>query len=133
MYSGFLLKIGDEKFNMKYIKEKTYTAYASVQDLDSYRDADGELRRFPLPHVPIKVEFETIPLTGAQYAEIMAMMRRNYTNTLERKLPITAFLPEYNDYISQDAYLVEPQPKVNIIRNNTDVQYDSLRIAFVGY
>lgn len=133
MYSGFLLKIGDEKFNLKYIKEKTYTAYASVQDLDSYRDADGELRRFPLPHVPIKVEFETKPLTGEQYSEIMAMMKRNYINVLERKLPITAFLPEYNDYITQNAYLVEPQPKVNVVKDNTDVQYDSLRIAFVGY
>lgn len=133
MYSGFLLKIGDEKFNMKYIKEKTYTAYASVQDLDSYRDADGELQRFPLPHVPIKVEFETVPLNGEKYAEIMAMMRRNYINTLERKLPITAFLPEYNDYITQNAYLVEPQPKVDIIKDNKDVNYGSLRIAFVGY
>ena len=37
MYSKYLLRIGNDTFPMKYISEKTYTAYASVQDLDSYR------------------------------------------------------------------------------------------------
>ena len=56
---------------MKYIKEKTYKGYVSVQDLDSYRDANGLLHREALSHVPIKCEFETIPLNNEQYEQIM--------------------------------------------------------------
>lgn len=132
MYSGFLLKIGNEIFNMKYIKEKTYKGYASVQDLDSYRDANGVLHREALSHVPIKCEFETIPLDNEQYGQIMDMIRRNYINELERKVPITAFILEYNGYVTQDAYMAEPQPQIQTITGNK-IQYAPLRIAFIGY
>lgn len=132
MYSGFLLKIGNEIFNMKYIKEKTYKGYASVQDLDSYRDANGVLHREALSHVPIKCEFETIPLDNEQYGQIMDMIRRNYINELERKVSITAFILEYNGYVTQDAYMAEPQPQIQTIKDN-NIQYASLRIAFIGY
>ena len=132
MYSGFLLKIGNEIFNMKYIKEKTYKGYASVQDLDSYRDANGVLHREALSHVPIKCEFETIPLDNEQYGQIMDMIRRNSINELERKVSITAFILEYNGYVTQDAYMAEPQPQIQTIKDN-NIQYAPLRIAFIGY
>lgn len=132
MYSGFLLKIGNEIFNMKYIKEKTYKGYVSVQDLDSYRDANGLLHREALSHVPIKCEFETIPLNNEQYEQIMDMIRRNYINELERKVTITAFILEYNGYVTQDAYMAEPQPQIQTIKDNI-IQYAPLRIAFIGY
>lgn len=132
MYSGFLLKIGNEIFNMKYIKEKTYKGYVSVQDLDSYRDANGLLHREALSHVPIKCEFETIPLDNEQYGQIMDMIRRNYINELERKVSITAFILEYNGYVTQDAYMAEPQPQIQTIKDN-NIQYAPLRIAFIGY
>ena len=132
MYSGFLLKIGNEIFNMKYIKEKTYKGYVSVQDLDSYRDANGLLHREALSHVPIKCEFETIPLNNEQYEQIMDMIRRNYINELERKVTITAFILEYNGSVTQDAYMAEPQPQIQTIKDNK-IQYAPLRIAFIGY
>ena len=132
MYSGFLLKIGNEIFNMKYIKEKTYKGYVSVQDLDSYRDANGLLHREALSHVPIKCEFETIPLNNEQYEQIMDMIRRNYINELERKVTITAFILEYNGYVTQDAYMAEPQPQIQTIKDNK-IQYAPLRISFIGY
>lgn len=132
MYSGFLLKIGNEIFNMKYIKEKTYKGYVSVQDLDSYRDANGLLHREALSHVPIKCEFETTPLNNEQYEQIMDMIRRNYINELERKVTITAFILEYNGYVTQDAYMAEPQPQIQTIKDNK-IQYAPLRIAFIGY
>lgn len=132
MYSGFLLKIGNEIFDMKYIKEKTYKGYVSVQDLDSYRDANGLLHREALSHVPIKCEFETIPLNNEQYEQIMDMIRRNYINELERKVTITAFILEYNGYVTQDAYMAEPQPQIQTIKDNK-IQYAPLRIAFIGY
>lgn len=132
MYSGFLLKIGNEIFNMKYIKEKTYKGYVSVQDLDSYRDANGLLHRETLSHVPIKCEFETIPLNNEQYEQIMDMIRRNYINELERKVTITAFILEYNGYVTQDAYMAEPQPQIQTIKDNK-IQYAPLRITFIGY
>ena len=116
---------------MGYIKEKTYTAYQSVQDLDSYRDANGELHREALPHVPIKVEFETMPLDNDSYGAIMNIIKGNYLNELERKVSITAFIPELNGYVTQDVYMAEPQPKISHIDDK--VHYESLRMAFIGY
>lgn len=113
-------------------KEKTYKGYVSVQDLDSYRDANGLLHREALSHVPIKCEFETIPLNNEQYEQIMDMIRRNYINELERKVTITAFILEYNGYVTQDAYMAEPQPQIQTIKDNK-IQYAPLRIAFIGY
>ena len=132
MYSGYLLRIGNDTFPMKYISEKTYTAYASVQDLDSYRDANGVLHREALSHVPIKVEFETKPLDNVEYAEIMQMISKNYINELERKVSVTVFIPEKNDYVTQEAYMAEPQPKISVIYGNK-IQYEKLRMAFIGY
>ena len=124
--------MGNEIVKMRYIKEKTYKGYASVQDLDSYRDANGVLHREALSHVPIKCEFETIPLDNEQYGQIMDMIRRNYINELERKVSITAFILEYNGYVTQDAYMAEPQPQIQIIKGNK-IQYEPLRMAFIGY
>ena len=57
---------------------------------------------------------------------------RNYINELERKVSITAFILEYNGYVTQDAYMAEPQPQIQTIKDN-NIQYAPLRIAFIGY
>lgn len=132
MYSGFLIKIGGELLDLKYIKEKTYNSYPSVQDLDSYRDANGELHRSALPHVPVKTEFETMPLDNNELGDLLGLIRNHYLNELERKVSVTVFVPEYNDYVTQNAYMAEPKPKIDHIDGNK-VYYESLRLAFIGY
>lgn len=134
-YSGFLLKIGDYTVPTdKFISAESYSVTYNVMDLDSYRDANGVLHREALAHVPIKVEFETpAMLTDITFGqELMGNIRNNYTNVNERKCIATVYVPELDEYVTQDVYMVTPTPQ---IYGNYDgrIHYKPIRMAFVGY
>lgn len=141
-YSGSLLIIkganghGDYNFPLSKIKADTYQMYRTIVDLDSYRDADGNLHRQALDHVPIKVEFETVPmLTNEEFADLMSEIRSRFIVAKERKLIIEAYCPETDSYIQQNVYMPDIQPKIYWanIEANSFIQYDAIRLAFIGY
>lgn len=135
-FAGYLLKVGNYEIDgTYYINWDKYNVTYQIQDLDSYRDANGVLHRNALPHVPIKVEFETREnLTNADMATFFGAIRSNYTNAAERKASIKAYVPEIDDYITQDMYMSDPQFKIKKIEPKTNViKYESVRVAFIGY
>lgn len=131
-YNGYLLKLGNYVFPHKYIKADTYNPYVSMQDVDPYTDADGYLHREAVELKALKVEFETIPLiTDSQLDEIMTNIENNYILAKERSLMITAYIPEYRQYVTQKGYLADFTPQIYLIDENT-IQYNSIRLAFIG-
>ena len=101
--------------------------------MDSYRDANGVLHRTALTHVPNKVEFETRPLlTNVSFSEMMSNIRANYINEEERKVSVTAYIPETDSYVTQDMYMPDITPKI-YQANAKGIKYDSIRLAFIGY
>ena len=135
-YSGYLLKVGNyEITGQKYIQFSSYDVTKEVQDLDSYRDAEGVLHRNALSHIPIKINFETLPgLNNTEVATFLSNISSNYTNALERKALVTAFVPEINDYVTQEMYMTGPTLKIRKIDSKTNqVYYDSFKITFIGY
>lgn len=132
-YEGYLIKVGNYKIPHKYIKAESYSAYRSIQDLDSYRDANGVLHRTALTHVLNKVEFETIPLmTEAEFIELMSNIQSNYINQNERKVNATVYIPETGTYVTQEMYMPDIQPQIYGIFNNV-IKYQPIRLAFIGY
>lgn len=134
MYNGYLLKIGNYIVPTdKYIKADSYSVTRQIQDLDSYRDADGVLHRTALEHVPIKVDFETpAMLTNSQFSKLMANISANYIVPSERKVTATVYVPELDDYITQDMYI--PDIQASIYGNYEGViHYNAIRIALIGY
>jgi hypothetical protein len=133
-YQGYLIKVGDYTIRTdKYIKASSYIVTANGQDLNSTRDEDGYLHRTALEHVPIKVEFETPPmLTNKEFADLMSNIRKRYTNATEKKCSITAYVPEYDDYITQDVYVPDISPTIYGNYGGV-IHYESIRIAFIGY
>lgn len=132
-YAGYLIKVGDYTIPLKYIKAESYSAYRSIQDLDSYRDADGILHRTALTHVPNKVEFETpAMMTDKTFSEIMSNIQRNYINVNERRLSVTMYVPETNEYVTQDMYMPDITPAI-YHADSKKIQYKSIRLAFIGY
>lgn len=133
-YSGFLVKVGNYEIPAdKYIKTQSYKATLSVQDLDSYRDANGVLHRTALEHRVNKVEFETpAMLTNAEMSELFARIRENYTLPAERRFIGTVYVPELDEYISQDMYMSDPQFTIYGIWGDV-IKYGSVRIAFIAY
>lgn len=135
-FNGILLTVGNYEIDgTYYINYKSYNVTRQVQDLDSYRNANGVLVRNALDHVPIKIEFETREnLTNTDLATFLGAIRSNFSVPKERKANVTAFVPELNDYITQDMYMPDPQIKIKRITPNTNIiYYESIRIAFIGY
>ena len=132
-FQGYFIKVGDYTIPLKYMESGTYKGYRSVQDIDSYRDGNGKLNRDVLSHVPCKAEFETVPMmTETEFDELMGNIERNFTNELERKANVTAYISEKRTYITQEMYMPDITPTENCILNG-EVRYNSTRLAFIGY
>lgn len=131
-YSGWLVKVGDFIIDTKkYIKAESYSAYVNMQDLDPWTDANGFTHRNAVELKAMKIEFETKFMYQWEFNEIMAGIRANYTVPRARQFLLTAYIPEYDDYMTQTAYLADFQPQIygnygGILR------YNPMRLAFIG-
>ena len=132
-YKGYLLKIGDWEFPLKYIRAETYVALRSGQDLDSYRDADGNLHRTALDNFLYKIEFETPPMmTDADYEYIWSQLQSRYINSVQKKVQIECYIPEIHGYAKQNAYIPDVSQTVYRVGEGK-VYYNQTRFAFIGY
>lgn len=132
-YSGWLVKVGDYIIDSKkFIKAESYSAYVNMQDLDPWTDANGYVHRNAIELKAEKIEFETpAMLTNKEFSEFMRKIRANYTVPRARQLLLTAYIPEYDEYVTQTAYLADFTPQIygnygGIIR------YNPIRLAFIG-
>jgi hypothetical protein len=132
-YSGFLLKVGDYEIDAeRFIKQGTYSPYVNMQALDPYTDANGYEHIDAVELKAVKVEFETpAQLTSDEFAELMSGIRKNYIEEDGRKCIITAYIPEYDTYVTQTAYLTDFKPVVYAEIDDI-LYYNPIRMAFVG-
>lgn len=132
-YSGYLLKVGSYTVPLRYIKAETYQITKNGQDLDSYRDTNGELHRTALQHFVYKVEFETPPLLeDSEWSSFFGNIQANYKNATEKRVSVTAFIPETGEYITQDMYIPDI-PMTVYYADATTIKYNPIRLAFIGY
>jgi hypothetical protein len=91
------------------------------------------LHRQALENVVPKVEFNTPAMKKrAEFAEFMGTIRANYTNATEKKVLATVYIPEIDDYVTQDMYVPDITPSI-YLANDKDIWYNEIRIAFIGY
>lgn len=132
-YAGYLIKVGTYTIPLSIMRAETYTVFMSITDLDSYVDANGYLHRNALDHIANKVEFETIPLMdNTQFASLMANLYAQMTETKERKASVTCYIPEIDDYVTQDMYMPDIKPTL-YYADDSKIQYNQVRLAFIGY
>ena len=132
-YAGYLIRVGSYTIPLSLIRAETYSVFMSITDLDSYVDANGVLHRNALDHVANKVEFETIPLmTNTEFASLMNNLYAQMTATAERKAVVTCYIPEIDDYVSQDMYMPDIKPSI-YYADDSIIQYEQVRLAFIGY
>ena len=135
-FNGTLLTVGSYAITgERYIGENKYNVTRNVQDMDSYRDADGVLHRNALEHVPIKIELETKDnLTNDDIGTFFGTIRSNFTDATQRQVSVTAYVPEIDDYVTQVCYMPDPQFKIKRIDHKTNtIYYEPIRFAFIGY
>ena len=133
-YAGYLVKVGTYTIPLSFIKAESYKVTHLIQDLDSYRDADGILHRNALSHVPDKCEFECVPmLTNTEISTVVNAIRGQFTNAAERKANVTIYIPETDSYVTNEAMYM-PDPEYSIYyADSSIIQYNSVRFAFIGY
>ena len=132
-YSGWLLKIGNYTVDEgRFIKAESYSAYANMQVLDPWTDANGYEHINAVDLKALKVEFETpAMLTNADFTELMRNINANYTDQKGRKGIVTAYIPEYDDYVTQLCYIPNFQPQIYGIYDGK-IHYNSIRFAIIG-
>ena len=139
-YDGYLVQVATSNTDsspytipLTFIKADSYKIAKKIQDLDSYRDANGILHRNALSHVPYKLEFECVPmLTNTEMSAIMANIRAKFSTPEERKTYVKAYVPEDDVYIAQDMYMPDIDFQM-YYADSTKIQYDATRFAFIGY
>lgn len=135
-FQGYLIRIGTySDFFEKYIQYQSYKVSRKIQDLDSYRDANGVLHRTALDHESYVVEITLRKLNNRELEEVLNAIRSNFTIPKERKLQLTFWLPEINDYKTNvDVYM--PDPEITIreheVQNNLLI-YEPTQLKFIGY
>lgn len=141
---GYLFQIGqstEQTANhiMRYVDYESYKCSRKVQDLDSFRDANGVLHRNVLDNAPLTVSFNTRDgLTDTQFEEIWGTIVRNsYVVAKERKISGKFWCPELNDYVTQELYVPDPEITIKQVKKNNnneyEVIYNSATIKFIGY
>lgn len=132
-YEGYLIKVGDYIIPAnKFIKAESYSAYVNMQDLEPWTDANGYIHRTAVELKALKVEFETpAMLTNVDVNELMTNIRNNYINSTGRECIVTAYIPEYDSYETQRAYLADFTPSIYQV-SPTVIKYNPFRLAFVG-
>lgn len=132
MYQGYLLKIGNYIVPDKYIRADSYSPYVNMQDVNAFTDANGYLHRNAVELKVAKVEFETVAMmTNKTFTEFMRNIQSNYVSPKERKVIITAYIPEYDDYVTQTGYLADFTPKIYGTYGGV-IHYNPVRLAFIG-
>lgn len=132
-YQGYLIKVGNYKIPAnKFIKADSYSPYVNMQDLDPWTDANGYLHRNAVDLKALKVEFETpAMLTNYDLEEFLSNIRRNYTSSTARECMVEAYIPEYNDYVTQKCYLADFTPQIYSSYGDV-LRYNPIRFAFIG-
>lgn len=134
-FSGYLIKLGEYEFPMKHIAEETYSATPHQRlELDAYRDNFGKLHREVVDNRPSVIKFGTISgITNKEVKEIFAQIYANYEDEAERKLKVTYYIPEKDDY-SEPEYMYIPNMQFPIdFIDGDSVVYNSIEFSFIGY
>lgn len=138
-FNGYLVQCGNmstsqiDKFH-SFIVDESYHVSKKPLDLDPERDGNGILQRNVLEHIPYVVNFTIRRVSNSQLQEFMSMIRDNYTIEKERKLSLTFYNPENDEYVTQDVYLTDPDFNIERIdRVKNEIYFRPTQIKFIGY
>lgn len=138
-YSGYLIKViktdtvnTDFIIPMELMEYSSYKMTYSVLDTNATRNAKGSLIRTALPHRVPHCTIELRQMNNTQLAVIMGGIQSRYVNKKEKKVKLSVFLPEINDYVEEMFYLPDIEFTINHIEHGK-VIYNPIDLEFIGY
>ena len=118
--------------------ENLTTTPNQMQDLDSYVNANGRLKRTVLPHSRTKIEFNTPYLTSEKKKELIGLMvsamslKDGVCNATERKVRIRFYNDWLDDYEIARCYISDVSFQYYSKYKGSPL-YLPIRIAFIEY
>lgn len=134
-FNGSLIKINSDEFPLHCIIWESYEVTPNRrQDLDSTRNANGYLMRNVLDHTATTIQMDTKPLTNDKLAEMMRFITTRYTDAREKKVQLTYYCPDIDDYKTGLFYIPDVQYPIKKIDVDTKtIWYKSFTIKFIEY
>lgn len=134
-YKGYLLRMGADEFPLSFVRADSYSITPNRrQDLDSNRNANGVLERNVLKHTASTISFQTKTMWNKELAEMMSFIRSHYSVEKERKLRITYYCPDIDDYKTGDFYVPDISYPINMVDNeNNRIMYGEFALEFIEY
>lgn len=133
-YYGYVMRFGSDRFDMGYIYRDSFSITPNRrQDLDSYRNANGRLVRNVLSHTATTITFQTVPMKRSKFATMMTFIRNHFSNEQERKISITYYSPDIDNYKSGNFYMPDFEVTAIMQDRNGELIYGSCTLEFIEY
>lgn len=133
MYKGFLVKVGSYNIPFEFIEANTLKPVIHGQDLDSYVNANGILKRNALDNVKPTVEWNVpAPITESELRPFMDSIQEQYISSKEKSANITAFYPEIGREATFKCYVPDIEFTIDTV-DNTEITYASFKLKFIAY
>lgn len=134
-FNGSLLKLGNDNFPLKYVFKESYKITPQARlDLDPFRNTEGWLMRNVLSHKASKITMSVKPMWNNDHAQMWAFIRSHYTNEQERKLVLTYYCPDMDDYASGQFYIPDFTPQMDLVDvSNRKILFLSYELQFIEY
>jgi hypothetical protein len=114
MWRGYLIRVGSFTLPLEKMEYESYNGKVNSLDEDPYNDTEGNLHRNVIAQIPT-VSCTIQEMEQPEFDAIMNAMRANYVVPEERKALVSAWVPEYGDYVEQYMYLQDPDIKIKCI------------------
>ena len=135
-YDGYLIKVGTYTIPNEYVALESYKVTPNLrQDLDPFRDNNGDLTRNVVPNMPSKIEIKTPYLFARQMNDLMANIRGQYTNAAEKKTSVTFYCPDTDSYKTETMYCPDFDFEFyRVDKTNFNMSlYKPFTLKFIGY
>lgn len=134
-FSGYLLRVGGDDFPLAYVTANTYRVIPNRrQDVDSDRNGIGVLERNVLAHTPSTITFQTIAMDNIMLSQLMGFLREHYIIEKERKLELTYYCPDLDDYKTGNFYVPDIEFPIDYIDlDDNKIYYEEITLEFIEY
>lgn len=132
-FQGYLLKMGGDIFPHKYIEYGTYKIAPNRRfDLDSLRNANGDLIRYVLDKTASTIQFDIRSLNQDGQEDLQSFIRSHYALEKEKKALIEYWCPDISGYKTGAFYVPDIEWTVNRFED-IHIWYNSFTWKWIEY
>lgn len=134
-FNGYMIKTSQGIFPLAFVYADSYKiAPKQRMDLDSFRDANGELNRTVLEHRPSKITFSTVPMYNDKLKKMNDFLRNSFSVESERKLTLEYYCPDTDSYSTGEFYMPDMTYPIDMVDlDHNRILYGSFTIEFIEY